>query len=92
VTGQHWSPADLNVGLEFGFTTGSVANETPRLSNAAVRITYRLPATSSTIYIGGVYEANRDGSGAITGATKYYAAVGQTVAIRPDWSGRWRRH
>jgi YD repeat-containing protein len=34
------------------------------------------PDGSQTIYIGGVYEVNKDASGSLTGTTKYYTAAG----------------
>ncbi|TAK60244.1 MAG: RHS repeat-associated core domain-containing protein [Dehalococcoidia bacterium] len=46
-----------------------------------MEITYRVP-TDSTVYIGGVYEKNSDGT-----LRKYYVANGQTVAMRSVPSG-----
>ena len=37
---------------------------------------------TSTVYIGGIYEATYDAGGALTGTTKYYQAFGRTIAMR----------
>ena len=37
---------------------------------------------TSTVYIGGIYEAAYDAGGALTGTTKYYQAFGRTIAMR----------
>jgi RHS repeat-associated protein len=37
---------------------------------------------TSTVYIGGIYEAAYDASGVLTGTTKYYQAFGRNIAMR----------
>ncbi|TAK63882.1 MAG: hypothetical protein EPO22_06265, partial [Dehalococcoidia bacterium] len=74
-TKQYWTAAEVNASMEFGFRT-YYTSLTPRVTQAYVEVTYRVP-TDSTVYIGGVYEKKSDGS-----VTKYYGALGTTVAVR----------
>jgi YD repeat-containing protein len=42
---------------------------------------------SSTVYIGGIFEKTFNPSGIATGTTKYYSALGRTIAMRTEAGG-----
>jgi RHS repeat-associated protein len=75
-TGQAWTLADANNGTEFGFEVYPTAGAWPHVTQAWVEVSYHTP-TMSTVYIGGAYEKKSDGS-----VTKYYGALGRTIAVR----------
>jgi RHS repeat-associated protein len=81
VTGGAWTAAQVNGGLEFGFRT-VFQDFTPRVTQAWIEVTYRVPTTTSTLYIGGVYEKNSDGS-----IVKYYRVGGSTAMRKVPSTG-----
>jgi RHS repeat-associated protein len=79
-TGVAWSLGDVNGSLEFGFVPYSVGGSWPYITQAYVVVTYH--TVDYTLYAGGVYEQQQDGS-----ITKYYAGPSGIVAIRQVPSG-----
>jgi RHS repeat-associated protein len=75
-TGQAWTLADVNNGMEFGLEVYPTAGAWPHVTQTWVEVSYHTPSTS-TVYIGGAYEKKSDGS-----VTKYYGALGEAIAVR----------
>jgi RHS repeat-associated protein len=79
-TGQPWTAAELNAGVEFGFEIHPTAGAWNYVTQTWIEVTYR--RANSTVYVGDVYEKAQDGS-----VTKYYQAFGRSVAMRAVPSG-----
>ncbi|MBI5284324.1 MAG: hypothetical protein HY874_04440 [Chloroflexi bacterium] len=90
LTGQPWTVAEVNEGLEFGFESNPAAGSHPYVTQAWVEVVTQAPSTATTVYrfdLLGRLTGMTDAMGNVTSST--YDLAGRKTSVTDPDRGTW---